>query len=53
MNADTNLENLFEMDARETSEEMFMIHRCISRLSEMQTDRYMQEKHQPDPSLVV
>lgn len=48
--SEKGLDELFTMDGSKNSEEMFMIHRCISRLKEMQSQKYLQELHQLDPS---
>lgn len=50
--SEKELDELFKMDGATNSEEMFMIHRCISRLKEMQSRKYMQELHQINPSAV-
>jgi len=42
--AEKELDHLFLRDGSEKSEEMFMIHRCISRITEMQSKKYSQEK---------
>lgn len=47
------IEELFAMNGSETSEEMFMVHRCLSRIKEMQTKKYLSEKHLDTPFHLV
>jgi len=49
ISAEVEAQQILVMNGSETSEETFMIHRCASRLNEMKTLKYMQEKHQTDP----
>ena len=49
ISADADANSIFSMNGSENSEEMFMIHRCASRLNEMKTMKYRMETHQPDP----
>jgi len=50
MSSQHDVDELFVMDGGVNSEEMFMIHRCISRLKEMQSKKYIQERHLKNPS---
>ena len=47
-NSEKSVDELFVVDKKRNSEEVFMIKRCISRLKEIQTLSYFNERHVND-----
>lgn len=47
-NSEKSVDELFVVDKKRNSEEVFMIKRCISRLQEIQTLSYFNERHVND-----
>ena len=43
--SEVELNKLFQGGEGRTSEEVFMAQRCLSRLMEMQTQKYLSETH--------